>query len=480
MNKIWNAVLRHPKKAILAGSLALVGLLPIASNAWGPGRNTFTIEKPADYIVFNSITNNPSNGDERNFVRIKEANTNNNFTNEVNIVAGKRYTVYVYFHNNAAANLNLVATNTRMNTQLPSQLEANTKASISAKVMADNANPKKVWDEAHVTATEKVALKYVANSATIYSKGAVNGQKLNSNEFLTSGALIGYNALDGKVPGCNQFAGYVTYDFVVESVNKPNFTIAKTVSLHDKKQFGENVNTTDNQIVDFKLVYTNTGNTTQKDVIIKDILPTGLTYVEGSTLVANKNSNGKPVKVSDNIVTTGINIGTYAPGANAFILFSAKVNDFACGQQVEITNYAQAITKDGTKHDSAKVTVKTETCPTPTVKDIQVCELATKQIITIKEDTFNSAKHSKDLSKCSTTPVVKDIKVCDLNTKQIITIKETAFNSDRYTKDLSKCNPTPNHLPQTGPAEIVAQLIGLAAIVASTGYYLSSRKLVKQ
>lgn len=475
--------MRHPKKAILATTLAIVGLLPIVSNAWGPGRTTFTIEKPADYVVFNSITNNPAHGDERNFVQIKEAGASNStYADKLNIVAGKTYTVYVYYHNNAAANLNLVATNTRMNTQLPSTVKANTETSISAKIMADNANPKTVWDEAKVTASENVALKYVSNSATIYSKGAVNGQKLNSNEFLTSGALIGYNALDGRIQGCHQFAGYVTYDFVVEATNKPNFTIAKTVSKTGEMKFGENIDIADNQVVDFKIVYTNTGSTTQTGVIIKDVLPAGMTYVKGSTKVANKNSNGKPVTVSDNIGTTGINIGDYAPGANAFILFSAKINDFDCNKQVEITNYAQAITKDGTKQDSAKVTVKTEACPV-VINDIKVCELATKKIIPIKENAFNSTIHSKDLAKC--VVVTKQIKVCDLTIKNIVTIDENAFDASKQSKDLTKCDSTPivpstpSELPTTGPAETLAQVIGLGALVTSAGYYISSRKLVK-
>ncbi len=480
MSKIWNAIMRNPKKAILAGSLVLVGLLPIVSNAWGPNRNTFTIEKPADYIVFNSITNNPAHGDERNFVQIKEAGANNStYVDNINIVAGKTYTVYVYYHNNAAANYNLVATNTRMNTQLPSVVEANTATNISAKIMADNANPKTVWDEVKVTSTEKVALKYVSDSAKIYSKGAVNGKKLNSSEFLTSGALIGYNALDGKVQGCHQFAGYVTYDFVVEKANKPDFTIAKVVSKTGEMKFGENVNTTDNQTVDFKLTYTNTGNTTQTGVIIKDVLPEGLTYVKGSTKVANKVTGGQPTAVGDTIGTTGINIGDYAPGANAFILFSAKIKDFDCGKKVEITNYAQAITKDGSKSDSAKVTVETEACPP--VKEIQVCRLSDKKVIAIKETDFNASKHSKNLDDCKETPNEKYIDVCRLSDKKMISILEEEFDSEKHSKNAKDCETTvaPPELPHTGPAETLMQAIGLGALVTSAGYYISSRKLVR-
>lgn len=504
MNKIWSALTRHPKKALLGAILALTVLVPVVSNAWGPERKTFTSQQPADYVVFNSITDNPAYGDERNFVRIREHGVGNN-TDEIAIEVGKKYTVYIYYHNNAAKNLNLVATNTRVNTQLPVSIKAGQKTSITAKVMADNAKPKEVEDEVWVTPSQDVALKLVSDSVTIHSKGAVNGQKLNPNEFMTNGALIGYDKLDGRVPGCNEFAGYVSYDFIVES--NADFKIEKTVSLTGKKPFEENVETKDNETVYFRLVYTNTGKTTQTGVIIKDALPEGLEYVAGSTELANTNTGGKYTKINyDNIVTTGINIGDYLPNGNAYIKFAAKIKDMDCGVNVKIYNYAQAITKEGTKMDNASVTVRTEEC---VVKDIQVCELSTKKAITVKESDFDSSKHTKDLSECKQVQVcelstkniivikedafdaskhtkdlskcdtAKDIQVCELNTKKLVTIKENTFDTSKHTKDLSKCISTPPKLPETGGLETLSQVIGLASLVASATYYISSRKLVK-
>ena len=67
MKKIFNA-----KTAALITTMGL-GLTTFASaSAWGPERTTFTMESPATYPTFNSITDNPTIGDERNFVRIGE------------------------------------------------------------------------------------------------------------------------------------------------------------------------------------------------------------------------------------------------------------------------------------------------------------------------------------------------------------------------------------------------------------------------
>ena len=52
---------------------ALVSLLLAATMlVWSPARSTFTTDKPATYVTFNSITNNPAHGDERNFMQIRE------------------------------------------------------------------------------------------------------------------------------------------------------------------------------------------------------------------------------------------------------------------------------------------------------------------------------------------------------------------------------------------------------------------------
>lgn len=95
--------------------------------------------------------------------------------------------------------------------------------------------------------------------------------------------------------------------------------------------------------------------------------------------------------------------------------------------------------------DSMKiVTIKEEefdaskhsTDPRDCVKDIEVCDLDSMQVITIKEDEFDSSKHSKDLSDCDEPG---EITVCDLDTKKIVTIKEDQFDSSKHSTDLSDC-----------------------------------------
>lgn len=73
--------------------------------------------------------------------------------------------------------------------------------------------------------------------------------------------------------------------------------------------------------------------------------------------------------------------------------------------------------------------------PKPPVKDIKVCDLGSKKIITIKEDQFNPELHSKNLADCAD----KYIKVCRLEDKKIVSIKEDEFDQAKYSKNLDDC-----------------------------------------
>lgn len=428
----------HPYVASLM--TAIVAVVSIAGGvlAWGPDRPTFTTAKPADYITFNSITDNPAYGDERNFFRVKPADASDSaYSDKVALEPGKEYEGYAYFHNNAAVNLNLVATDTTMRIELPAVVDGSAKT--NAFVRASNAKPVEVFDDTTLTSSSAVALRMVPGSATIHSRGAVDGKTL-SDSLITSGVRLGYNNLDGKVPGCNEFAGYVTFRFVAD---QPNFSVEKKVSKHGADAWTKSYKAQPGETVDFLLKYKNTGSTTQKDVVIKDTLPTGMTYVAGSSVLANP-SHPKGVKTDDGVTTKGINIGSYNPGQNAWVKFSAKVAEkdaLECGATT-LTNKQTVETNNGSKSDTAAVVVEKD-CDKP--KKIEVCELESKKIITIDEKDFDSTTQSKDLSKCNTTP------------------------------DTPVTPETPSELPQTGASNML-QIFAVGALSYAVVLYVISRR----
>ena len=380
-----------PKRFGVVAAVVVAGATAAMGFAWGPDRPTFTTASPAPYITFNSITDNPAYGDERNFMRVKPADAPNSaYSDRTTLQAGKEYQVYIYFHNNAAANLNLVATNTTVQTQLPAVVNGDTQ-SVSY-INSPDAKPMKVWDETTLTSTSPVAIRMVPGSATIHSFGAVDGAKL-PDSIITTGAPLGYNALDGKVPGCNQYAGYVTFNFVAD---QPNFEVGKLVSKHGANTWTESYKAQPGEIVDYLLKYKNTGTTVQNDVVIKDTLPAGMTYVAGSTKLGNP-THPAGVLASDNVTTTGINVGNYGPGQNAWVTFSAKTPADAalvCGTN-KLINKETVITKNGSKEDTAEVVIDKYCAPEPkytcgmlTVNKIDRTHFSFKTDYTVQNATF--------------------------------------------------------------------------------------------
>ena len=175
-----------------------------------------------------------------------------------------------------------------------------------------------------------------------------------------------------------------------------------------------------------------------------------LSYVAGTTQLYTV--EGTLIKnLPDGITAGGVTTGNLAGSTRQFVQFQAKVN-----------------------------------CPVtpPAEKYIKVCELDTKNIITINEKDFDAKKHSKDLADCAVKPPVEgEITVCELATKEVVTIKESAFDSSKHSKDLADCDTTPvtpvtpttpTELPQTGTTGLIAIVATIAT--AGAGYLVTARK----
>lgn len=423
--KTQESTINLPKLSVRVAAVLALGAATIltgAAMAWGPERPTFTGENPADYVTFNSITNNPKVGDERNFVQIREAGVGT-YVDEMKLQSGKEYEISTYIHNNAKDRLNEsgqgTAKDATMKIQAPSRLKVGERGAITSIISASNAKPKSVWDDAFVTSDTDIALRYVPGSARINSNGAVNGQVLPDSVF-TTGALLGYDSLNGVFPGCAKYAMFVTYKIKVDA---PNFTIKKQVRKKGETTWQDKIVAKLGEEVDFLISYQNTGTTEQKDVVIKDALPKGMSGVAGSVSLANS-ANPKGAPASDAVYTNGANVGVYAPKGTAFVKLSAKVNDQLekCGVN-ELVNYATVITPNGNKQDTATVTVDVPCKPNECKPGIPEGD-----------------------ERCVDAPVPA----------------------------------APTELPQTGPAEVILSLIGIAALAAGIAYWYKSRQDLKR
>lgn len=220
-NNILNPSIEISAEDIMVKSNVTLNVKKEDIETWGPqDRQTFTWSNPADHVCFNSMTDNPEIGDEANFVRVRKAGGHDKFTDNVIVEPGEEYEVNIYYHNNASASLNEgdrrgIAENVRLRMNyIASTLNAGEAAVIRGTISSSNAIPKEVWDTAYLNAKEAVGLHYVPNSAVLHNTGSLGGTVLNDDAVFgkDGGTYLGYSkGYWGMIPGCNEFAGYVTF-----------------------------------------------------------------------------------------------------------------------------------------------------------------------------------------------------------------------------------------------------------------------------
>ncbi len=419
------------KKLKLFGTVAtILGASAISmttASAWGPERSTFTMDNPATYPTFNSITDNPTIGDERDFVRIGEINADvTDLANNIEIVPGRQYLVYVYFHNDASSTFNDsahnhsgVALQTRMSSSFSTVLTPSESGRVTATITANNTSPESVWDEATMsTTTDKVLMRYVTGSARIYNDWGTNGSVISSNLFTETGTLLGLNTLNGVIPGCEEYHGVVSYVLQAEELGG---TVEKTVSK-DGTNYSESVEAIPGDTINYQLAIYNTGDVELTNATIKDSLPEGIDLVPGSVgLRANESATVDPL--SDNLITDGYNLGTIGTGNVIYITYQATVSgEYDCTGDELVNNATLTYDSNTTTGDS---------------------DSDTATVIAKKPDCIEEVP---PLDDCTTNP------------------------------GQTECQSTPSELPNTGPVEIILAIIIILGIGGGGFYFYRSRK----
>lgn len=203
-------------------------------HGWGPDRETYTNEHPADHPVFNSLTDNLVLGDERDFVRIVELrdaenDEKNYYVNSLEIEPGKRYGVFIYYHNNAASKYNEaennysgIAWNTRIASAFPSSLVKGEKSAVYGRISSTSTDPESVWDSAEIIAKEDMTLHFVVASAKIHNNWGASDSVLSTNLFSNKGTLIGQDKLNGMIFADYEYSGFITYTIEARAIEESN------------------------------------------------------------------------------------------------------------------------------------------------------------------------------------------------------------------------------------------------------------------
>ncbi len=414
MNKIYKTIL-----GVSAAAVVLAGTLtPVLVNAWGDsanGRPSYTLDQInkgelGDTITFNSISNGKI-GDEKNFVgaKVSGAKVDTWNANTINVKDGETYTIRLFVHNNSPKGMDAIAKGVKATFSIPTTVAKS--QTIVGYLDSSNATPARYWDEVTLVSDENVYLEYVEGSAKYNNN---KGTFSLPNEVITSGATLGFDKMNGEIPGCYEYSGVVTIDVKVHSSVAAK--LSKKVRIKGTKEWAESVEAKVGDEVEYQIEYTNLLTEQVNNVMIRDILPTNVEYVQNSTYLYNSNYQNGTLLKDNTLTTSGINIGSYNAKGNAYVRFTGKVVDktLACGKN-QLVNWASSTVNGAVSKDDASVMV------------------------------------TKDGDVCKDKPV-----------------------NPTPTPD----NPTntPSTIVSTGPATIVTGAVGAGSVVTMLGYYIASRK----
>ena len=314
----------------------------------------------------------PLLGNETNFVGAREDTGKNEGAKnvwegtEIAVEDGKTYIVRLYVHNNSPSGMDAVAEDTKVRFYIP--YASSDQVTVNGWLASSNAVPA---DTVVFKSKDGVpfSLYYVPGSALLgnggFAKGAgvqlpdsITNQGNLTNKAEDEWTLIGYAALDGRVPGGYEYINYVSirvrvaYDY--------EFSVENKVRLADgeDKTWQDVIEAKVGDKVEIQFQYLNTGSQNQKDIVVRNVLPDNLHYIEGSAKLYNSNHPDGVTFVNGYVVQEGTNVGSYDAGANAFVRITAEVVDdnLAEGKNTMIS-WAQARVGDKTLQDDAGVVV---------------------------------------------------------------------------------------------------------------------------
>lgn len=530
MNKLIAAIKRAPKSALSLAVIASAILVPAVLLAWGPTRPTFTMANPASYVTFNSITDNPTYGDEREFVTVKDLTAGTQTSGKATLIEGHEYQVQMYIHNNAKTSLNAsgvgVAKGTKIQSNMPTTV--NGTSNLSGYIYATNAKPQEVYDTAQLTSTKPVTLEYIAGSGkltTSFQTVALSDSMVKVGNGavmpLGGGVLIGHKDLSGNWYGCMEFAGFVNYKFKV----KQPFTPAPDVDINKTVNNKEHEKVKVNQQFNYEVTVKNTGNVDLTNVKVTDTPQAGVTLVSADKGVVAADGKSWSYTIPETLkpnqsMTFNLKavVKSYIPGIikNTACVDAPSVpgNPDDCDDatvEVEETIYkCEGLSVDTINRTNFKFTATHSVKNAEYVRTVFVvrneagAEIArvddtdgvlnytqnnvgkytVEAIIVVKVDgvekTTTDAKCKKPFEVKAEE--VKLIKVCELDTKKIIKIAEKDFDSKKHSTKLSDCDtPTvPEELPKTGMTEDILGIFGAGSVVAASAYYTASRRKLLQ
>ena len=365
------------KFALCLAVLLCVNLQPQLAYAWGDsegGRPSYITDEInngalGETITFNSISDNAAlSGDEKNFVGARQVDSDSAIWNADTIAAkdGEKYYIRMYVHNDNPGGDDAVAKDTMVRFDIAKG--SGTEVEVQGVITSSNASPAEYYDSVRFTSDTAFHLEYASGSTFLENNGiAAEGGVGLSDEIVEkeNGVPIGYDALDGNLPGGFPYDAYVGIE--VKVVYDYSFTTETQVRLAGDADavWQKEVDAKVGDEVELQISYQNLETAAVSDVMAKSVLPDGLEYVDGTMMVYNSTyPQGFAVEEGAVLFSDGINIGSYESNSAACLRFTAKVvdDDLSFGENA-LVNWGQIGIGSTVKQDSASVIVRNYLLP---------------------------------------------------------------------------------------------------------------------
>lgn len=369
ISNLFKKIRQMPKRYLAAVAVVAVIGLPLAARAgFGPDRPTFDwnnnpggcdlLANRGDRCgsispVFNSFINTPSYGDERNFTRIAEVTpgqspTDASYAETQSAQPGKEYWVRTLVHNDANQNLNCtpehrdpatndctqidpgspgIATGTTVSLEIPSGVVIG--VDLTTRVNATNSTPTSVWDTATLAnSNQAFSVTYQQGSAVLYNGVHQTGLPLDDSITTAAGVPIGYNQMDGVMPGCFDFSAYV---YVRVKVVAPALKFDKLVRMkgEDSTKWRDELTAKTGDHVQYLLDFLDTGTDQVNNIVIRDELPKNIELVPGSVRWIDINYPAPGIAIPDASLfdQAGVLLGNYGVNGGGYVMFEATVKN---------------------------------------------------------------------------------------------------------------------------------------------------------
>lgn len=281
--------------------------------------------------------------------------TSSTWGDPINANVGDRVAFILYYHNGVVPS---VAHNTRVRVDLP--VSQGSTLNMTSYIWSDETpyitdtvvNGQIVGQSgATINLPSNARIQYIPGSTMIFRNGSQTGVQIADGITTNSGVNI------GDTNGCWEYAGYVT--FQADIYGQSNLVMNKQVAHAGETNWHEEIAANPGDEIAYKIGVRNNGDIDATNVVVKDVLPSYMTYSTGtSRLYTSAHPEG--VLLPDTLFATGINLPDVIPGDSGvgYITYKTRVSASIPVGSWELINTAKVFQSGVEKaQDQAKVVV---------------------------------------------------------------------------------------------------------------------------